>query len=70
MSKKKRDRKHKSHAQVDRPTIVKVSAVRRNKVHQWWVDHKQMVRQLAPVAGIVLVVLLVIIGLISIIWPR
>ena len=69
-NKKKRNKKYKGSIAETRPTILKVSAVKRHPVHQWWIDHRQTIRPLLPIIGIVAAVLLVIIGLISIIWPR
>lgn len=68
MSKKKRDKKYKGGAAAFRPTVTKVSAVRRNPVHQWWIDHKQVARPVLIASGIAIVVLVCIIGLIDIIW--
>lgn len=31
-------------AKTDRPSITRVSAVNRNKVSQWWFDHKRVAK--------------------------
>lgn len=69
-SKKKRNKKYKGSVTDTRPTILKVSAVKRHPIHQWWIDRRQTIKPLLPVAGIVIAILLIIVGLISVIWPR
>ena len=68
-NKKKRNKKYKGSVEA-RPTILKVSAVKRHPIHQWWVDNKQIVLRFLPIIGIVLAVVLVIVGLVGIILPR
>lgn len=68
MSKKKRNKVYKgSNAATTRPTITRVSAVNRNPAHQWWIDHKRIVRPVAIIASIVAAIILIIIGIFSII---
>lgn len=68
-SKKKRNKPYKgSNAATVRPTITRVSAVNRNPVHQWWVDHQRFAKPVGIAAGIVVVIVICIIGLIDIIW--
>jgi len=68
-NKKKRDKKHHKHnPAADRPTIVKVSAVKRNPAHQWWVDHQRMAKPVLIAVGIAIVVIICIIGIIDAIW--
>lgn len=69
-NKKKRNKKYKGSTADIRPTILKVSAVKRHPVHQWWVDNQQVIKRLAPVVGIAAAILLGVIGLISIFLPR
>lgn len=68
MSKKKRNKVYKgSNAASIRPTITRVSAVNRHPVHQWWVDRKRVVRPVLIIAGIILAIILIVIGIFSII---
>jgi len=67
-SKKKRNKQYKGAGAAAHTTVTKVSAVKRNPAHQWWVDHRRMVRPIAIAAGIAFVVIVVIIGIIDIIW--
>ena len=50
------------------PTIVKVSAVKRHPLHQWWLDHKIYAKPALVITAIVVVILLVIVGIASIIF--
>lgn len=65
MSKKKRNKQYKGSVST-RPTITRVSAVNRNPVHQWWVDHKQAARPVLIIAGIGVAVIIVVIGIVGI----
>lgn len=68
-SKKKRNKKyHGSNAVTSRPAITKVSAVRRHPAHQWWVDHQKLAKPVAIAAGVGVVVIILIIGLVDLIW--
>ncbi len=69
MSNKKRNKVYKgSNAAQQRPVVIKVSAVKRNPVNQWWVDHKRIARPVLIAAGIAVAVIIVLIGIIDIIW--
>ena len=68
MSKKKRNKSYKGNAQVTRPIITRVSAVNRNPVHQWWVDHKRVAKPALAISGVAAVIILIVIGLIGLIW--
>ena len=68
MSNKKRNKVYKGSNAALKPTVVKVSAVKRNPAHQYWVDHKQFVRPILIGTGIVIAIIIVIIGIIDIIW--
>lgn len=69
MSNKKRNKAYKgSGAAVVKPTITKVSAVKRNPIHQYWLDHKRIAKPALAIGGIAIVVVIVIIGLIDIIF--
>jgi len=68
-SKKKRNKQYKgSHSATVRPTVVKVEAVKRNHIHQWWIDHQQVARPVLTIGGIAAVILITVIGLIDFIW--
>ena len=42
-NKKKRNKKYSgSNAAKTEPTIIKIEAVNRNKLAQWWFDHKRI----------------------------
>lgn len=67
-SKKKRNKQYKGSVAAIRPSVTKVSAVKRNPAHQWWVDHKRVARPVLIVSGIVVAVVVVIVGFIDLIW--
>jgi hypothetical protein len=67
-SKKKRTKAYKGNVTVTRPVITRVSAVNRNQVSQWWFDHKKFAKPVGVAAGIALVVIIIIIGIIDIIF--
>lgn len=59
--KKKRDKSYKgSGAAVVRPSVTRVSAVKRNRAHQWWVDNKRIAKPVLIAAGVLAVVILLI----------
>ncbi len=59
--KKKRDKVYKgSGAAVVRPSVTRVNAVKRNRVHQWWVDNKRIAKPALIAAGVVLIVIVLI----------
>lgn len=63
--KKKRNKQYKgSGAALAQPVITHVSAVKRNKVQQWWVDKKRIIKPVAIAAGIAFVVIILVIELI------
>jgi hypothetical protein len=67
-NKKKRNKHYKGSIASVRPTVVKVSAEKRNPAHQWWIDHERIAKPVLTVAGIALVIIMVIVGIIGIIW--
>lgn len=67
MSKKKRNKQYKGSAPI-RPQITRVSAVKRNKLHQWWIDNNRIARPVLVAAGVIAVIVLIIIGIIGLIW--
>ncbi len=59
--KKKRDKAYKgSGAATTRPSITRVSAVNRNRVHQWWFDHKRLAKPILIAAGVVIVIIVLV----------
>lgn len=69
MTKQKKKRtKHYSgaDAKITKPTITKVSAVKRNKVQQWWFDNKRMAKPILITAGIAVIVVWLIIELVRV----
>ena len=67
-TKKKRNKAYKGNAQVTRPVITRVSAVNRNRVHQWWLDNKRIARPVLIIGGIGVAIVIILIGLIDLIW--
>lgn len=63
-SKKKRNKKY--HGSVaTRPTIVKVNAVKRHPVQQWWLDRKRVAKPILIAAAIAAVLIITIIGIVD-----
>ena len=63
--KKKRNKQYKgSGAAQTQPTITHVSAVKRNKVHLWWLEHKRIAKPLAIGGGIGAIVIVLIVEII------
>lgn len=59
--KKKRDKVYKgADAATVRPSVVRVSAVHRNKPHQWWIDNKRIAKPVLIAAGVLLIVVVLI----------
>lgn len=51
--KKKRNKQYKgSGAAQTAPVVTHVSAVKRNKVQLWWLDHKRIVKPVSIAGGI------------------
>ena len=67
-NKKKRNKKYHGSVAASRPTIFKVSAVKRNPVHQWWLDHKRVAKPGLIAGGIGIVLIITLIGIIDLIW--
>lgn len=57
--KKKRTKSYKGSAPA-RPVITRVAAVHRSRPHQWWVDHKRVVKPVLIGTGVVFVVVVII----------
>lgn len=66
--KKKRNKSYTGvNASMTRPTIIKVSAVNRTKIGQWWADNKAIAMPLIKTAGVIFVVIVLIIEIIKLI---
>ncbi|MBC7565325.1 hypothetical protein H7100_03830 [Candidatus Saccharibacteria bacterium] len=60
--KKKRNKVYSgADAAITRPVVTKISAVNRNKLQQWWFDHKRIARPViiavAIAAGVIILVI-------------
>ena len=65
--KKKRNKVYQgSEAAVPRPTIIRVSAVNRSKIGQWWFDHKRIARPILIAAAVIAVIVILVIELVRI----
>lgn len=53
-------------AAITRPVVTKISAVNRNRVSQWWFDHKRIARPVIIAVLIAVAITILIIGLVSI----
>ena len=63
--KKKRNKKYSgTDAAVTRPSITRVEAVNRNKLSQWWFDHKRIAKPVLITAIVIIIVVWLIIELI------
>jgi len=67
-NKKKRTKQYKGSGAAAKPSVVKVSAVKRAPLHQWWVDHRRIAKPVIIAAVVAFLVVVLIIGLIDIIW--
>lgn len=64
-SKKKRTKKYHGSGAVAHTTVTKVSAVKRNPLHQWWIERKKFARPVVITAAVIVVIIIVIIGIIG-----
>ena len=63
--KKKRNKKYTgTDAAVIRPSITRVEAVNRNKLSQWWFDHKRIAKPVLITAVVIIIVVWLIVELI------
>ena len=53
-------------AKITRPSVTRVTAVKRNRFQQWWLDNKRIAKPVLIAAGIALVVVWLIVELIRI----
>ncbi len=64
-NKKKRTKKYSGSNAVVRATFTKVSAVKRNPLHQWYYDRRQFTKPVLIAIAVIFVVIICIIGIIS-----
>ena len=65
--KKKRNKAYTgTDAAISRPIITRISASNRNKVAQWWFEHKRIMRPVLIVAGIALIVIVLVVQIVRI----
>lgn len=66
--KKKRNKPYRGADAKNRPNhIIRVDAVQRNKVQQWWVDNKRIAKPILITAAVVVFIIICLIELIRII---
>lgn len=53
-------------ASVTRPVVTRISAVKRNKVQQWWFEKKRIAKPVLITAGVVTVIVWLLIELVRI----
>lgn len=64
-AKKKRTKQYRgTGAKQVRPTTIRVAAVRRNRLQQWWHDNRTRVRTMAAIVAVVLVLVWLLIELV------
>lgn len=63
-NKKKRNKKYHGSA-PSRPTITKVSAVKRHPAKQWWLDHNRIAKPIMIAVAVVIGIIIVIVGIIG-----
>ena len=65
--KKKRNKKYQgADAKVTAPQVVRVSAEERSRFREWWLTYGKLTKFIGTAAGILLVIILLLIGLIGI----
>lgn len=65
-NKKKRNKKYSgADAAITQPVITRIEAVNRNKLSQWWFDHKKMAKPILIAAAVVFAVVIIIAQIIS-----
>jgi K+-transporting ATPase A subunit len=53
-------------AAIERPVVVHIKAANRNKVGQWWFDHKKQLKPILITIGVVVFIVLIILEIIHI----
>jgi hypothetical protein len=65
--KKKRNKQYRGiDAAITRPTVTRISAVKRSKLGQWWFDHKRVAKPIIIATLVVLAVIWLVIELLRI----
>jgi hypothetical protein len=65
--KKKRNKQYTGvDARIERPTVTKLTAVKRNFVQQWWLEKKQFAKPVLIAAAVAIVVIWLVIELLRI----
>lgn len=65
--KKKRNKAYTgADAAITRPIITRISASNRNRLAQWWFEHKRVMKPVLITAGVVLVIIVLIVEIIRI----
>ena len=65
--KKKRNKVYKgADAAQTQPTVTRISAVKRNKLQQWWLEKKRIVKPVAITAMVAVVIVVLIVELVRI----
>lgn len=65
--KKKRNKVYRgAEAAVVRPTVTKISAVKRNKLQLWWLDKKRIAKPVLIAAAVIVVLVWLVVELIRI----
>lgn len=71
MSNKQKKKRNKVYRGVDaavtQPTVTRISAIKRNKLQQWWLEKKRIVKPVTIAALVVIVVVWLIFELVRII---
>jgi hypothetical protein len=65
-NKKKRNKKYQGSNAAVHTTFTKVSAVKRNPVHQWYYDRRRFTKPALITLAVIIVVAICIIGLVSV----
>lgn len=54
-------------AAVTKPIITRIEAVNRNKVAEWWFEHKKQAKPILIASGVIVFVIIMIIQIVSMI---
>jgi len=70
MANKQKKKRNKAYTGVDaaltRPVVTKISAVNRNRVSQWWFEHKKIARPIIIASIVVAVIAILIVQLVTV----
>jgi hypothetical protein len=65
--KKKRNKAYTgTDAAITRPVVTRISAVNRNKLSQWWFDHKRIAKPALIAIGVILALVILILEIVRI----